>query len=113
MAREQYEALKRHLLITRNVFGRRMTGVREYLDTLPQLSFDPDSGPIVQGLSASGTAFVIGAATKLGDWELRKSFLTSGEIAGNTQHGRGERHYRLADLALVGEAVVLAMRTNR
>lgn len=112
MAREQYEALKKHLVITRNVLGKKMTGVREYLDTLPEFSFNPDAGPIFQGLSASGTAFVIGAATRLGDWELRRSFLSAAEIAGNTQYGDGERHYRLAELALVGEAVTLAMRTN-
>lgn len=112
MAREQYEELRRHLVITRSVLGKKMTGVREYLDSLPDLSFNPDAGPIVQGLSASGTAFAIGAATRFGDWAIRKSFLSAAEIAGNTKRGDGERHYRLAELALVGEAVTLAMRTN-
>lgn len=112
MAGEQYRAIKWHMIITRSVFGKQMTGVREYLDSLPELTFTPDSGPVVHGLGASGTAFLIGAATRLGDWEMRKALLSSAEIAGNTKQGNGERHYRLAEMALVGEAVVLAMRTS-
>jgi len=86
--------------------------VREYLYSAPSVKFDPDAGPIVQGLSASGTAFAIGAATKLGDWSFRHDLLASADAAGNTVYERGTRHYRLAELALVGEAVTLCMRTN-
>jgi len=77
--------MKRHMCLRINILGRTLIGVREYLHSLPKFSFDPDAGPILQGLSASGSAFAIGAATRL--WEL--SMLTSSEIAGNTVYGRG------------------------
>ena len=34
------------------------------------------------------------------------------EIAGDTIKEKGKRHYHLGELAIVGEATVLAMRTN-
>ena len=34
------------------------------------------------------------------------------EIAGHTVKRHNTRHYLLADIALVGEAITLAMRTN-
>ena len=34
------------------------------------------------------------------------------KLAGTTISCRGKRHYLLADVALVGEAIMLAMRTN-
>ena len=87
-------------------------GIREKLNELPKFSFDPDAGPIVHGLSASGTAWAIGAATYFGDWEYRSKILRTAEFAGCTQHAKGERHYRLSEIAIVGEAVALAMKTN-
>lgn len=111
-AREQYGLMKDVLGDIKFIMGKKMTGIREYLNYSPAFKFDPDAGPIVQGLSASGTAFAIGAATRLGDWRYRHDLLSTAEIAGSTQIGNGERHYRLAELALVGEAVTLAMRTN-
>lgn len=38
-------------------------GIHEYLQKRPRFKLDVDAGPIVFGLSASGTAFAIGAAT--------------------------------------------------
>jgi hypothetical protein len=45
------------------------------------------------------------------DWALRKKLLKTGEMAGTTWHRKGKSHYLLADVALVGEAIMLAMRT--
>ena len=74
-------------------------------------SLNPMPGPILFGLSPSGTAFGIGPATYFEDTELRNGFLRTAEIAGTTIAVGGKSHYLLANLALVGEAIALAMRT--
>ena len=63
-------------------------------------------------ISPSGTAFTIGCATSLDDMEFRNRLLKTAEIGGSTVTWFGKSHYLLADLALVGEAIVLAMRTS-
>jgi hypothetical protein len=95
-----------------NICKGELFGIREKLNNFPKFSFDPDAGPIVYGLSASGTAWAIGAATYFGDWEYRSKLLRTAELVGRTQYGKGERHYRLGEIAIVGEAVTLAMKTN-
>ena len=46
-------------------------------------------------------------------WDrLRRRLLKTAEAAGTTVSRGGRRHYLLADIALVGEAIMLAMRTN-
>lgn len=107
-AAEQYRLMKKHLLKA----DGRLVGVKEYLNKSPKLSFDPDAGPIVEGLSPSGTAFAIGAATGLGDWEFRNAMLTTAARAGGDVRKNGKRHYRLGEFSICGEATVLAMRTN-
>ena len=106
-AREQYGCLKKHFW-----HSGVLSGFREYCDSSPVVAFDVDSGPIVMGLSPSGTAFGIGAATFFGDADVRKGILRTAETLGNTVSWNGRRHYALADAALVGEAIMLAMRTN-
>lgn len=73
---------------------------------------DIDAGPIIFNLSPSGTAFATGSVTYFNDSKLRRKLLKTAEIAGTTISCRGKRHYLLADVALVGEAIMLAMRTN-
>lgn len=106
-AREQYE-------IFRRIFRQdgKLIGIREYLNKSPKFYFDPDSGPVVKGLSPSGTAFAFGAVTYFGDWEFRSHLLRTADIAGVTVKGHRTRHYRLGEIAIVGEATVLGMRTN-
>ena len=67
------------------------------------------------GLSPSGTAFALGAATVLGDWEMRGRLLRTASIAGDTiaDTRQGTCHYRLGEWAICGEAVALGMRTMR
>lgn len=65
------------------------------------------------GLSPSGTAFGIGCATYFDDTNLRKHLMKTAEIAGHTISWNDKRHYLLANIALVGEAITLAMRTTR
>jgi hypothetical protein len=106
-AKEQYDRLKIH-------FSQSFpaTGIREYHDHSCWLGIDIDAGPIILNLSPSGTAFALGAATYFNDIEFRNSLLKTAEIAGHTVKWNNKRHYLLGDIALVGEAITLAMRTN-
>ncbi len=107
-AHSQYELFKKLFVKRSPVFG-----IREFLDKSPMLSFDVDAGPILFGLSPSGTTFALGAATWLCDWEMRSRLLQTASIAGDTivDEAQNMRHYRLGEIALCGEAVALGMRT--
>lgn len=106
-AKEQYAHLKEAFLK-----DSWLTGFKEYPDGSGFLGMDVDAGPIIFGLSPSGTAFGIGCATYFDDTNLRKHLLKTAEIAGHTISWDDERHYILANIALVGEAITLAMRTT-
>ena len=106
-ARKQYELLKKNF---RQDF--LITGLKEYHNRTCLFGMDIDAGPIIFNLSPSGTGFVIGAATSLGDMEFRKRLLKTAEIGGSTVSWFGSSHYLLANIALVGEAIILAMRTS-
>ena len=106
-AKEQYDLLKRHF-IQKNPF----TGIREYHNRSCWLGMDIDSGPILFNISPSGTAFSIGPATYFNDSEFRIQLLRTAEIGGSTIRGWNTNHYLLANLAIVGEAITLAMRTS-
>lgn len=105
-AREQYELLKKNFYLERFI-----TGFQEYYNRKCWLGFDIDAGPILFNLSPTGTAFAIGPATYFEDWEVRNKLLHTAELAGFTVHNHGLRHYLLANAAIVGEAITLAMRT--
>ena len=107
LARQQYERLKDALLQT-----SPLTGIREYHDRSCWLGMDIDAGPIMCNLSPSGTAFAIGCATRFDDADVRRNLLKTAEIAGSTLTWGDKSHYWLADFALVGEAITLAMRTH-
>ena len=53
-----------------------------------------------------------GAATFCKDIVVRNEILHTAEVAGHSFRWNGKRHYLLANAALVGEAIMLAMRTN-
>jgi hypothetical protein len=53
-----------------------------------------------------------GAATYFNDSLIRNKILQTGEIAGHTIQSGNKCHYLLANIALVGESIMLAMRTN-
>ena len=106
-ARQQYEKLKEAFLQT-----SPLAGIREFHDRSCWLGMDIDAGPIVANLSPSGTAFAMGSATYFDDKEVRNRLLKTAEIAGSTITWSGKTHYLLADIALVGEAITLAMRTS-
>lgn len=106
-AHQQYTKLKSHFW-KESLFS----GLKEYHDKNCYIGMDIDAGPIFFELSPSGTAFTIGSATYFNDTDTRESILKTAEIAGHTIHWNGNRHYLLADIVLVGEAIMLAMRTN-
>ena len=87
-------------------------GIKEYADWSPFLAFEIDAGLIICGLSPTGTAFAAGSATFFQDTTLRRSILKTAEQAGTTLTFAHESHYLLGDFFLVGEAIMLAMRTN-
>ena len=106
-AREQYDTLKS--LFWKDTW---VTGLKEYWDRWYYFGLDIDAGFILFELSPSGTAFLTGAATFFGDNEVRNGILKTAEIAGHTVGSGYNRHYLLGNVALVGEAIMLAMRTH-
>ena len=106
-AKEQYDCLMKNYKQ-----GFPFAGIKEYHDRTCLFGMDIDAGPIIFNISPSGTAFTIGCATSLDDMEFRSHLLKTAEIGGSTVTWFGKSHYLLADLALVGEAIVLAMRTS-
>ena len=106
-ALQQYDILK-------SLFWKDgvISGLKEYYDRTCYLGIDIDAGPIMFELSPSGTAFIAGAATYFNDTTIRNDILTTAEIAGHTIRHNGKRHYLLANIALVGESIMLAMRTH-
>ena len=106
-AREQYECLLRNFKQ-----GFPVTGISEYHDSFCLFGMDIDAGPIIFGLSPSGTSFAIGGATSLDDKQFREELLKTVEIGGSTIRWFDKTHYMVSDLALVAEAIILAMRTS-
>lgn len=104
---QQYQRLKK---LFKQSFP--IVGIKEYYDENCFFGFDIDAGPIIFNLSPSGTSFIIGCATIHNDQRFRKQLLRTAEIAGSTVSHNGKAHYLLADIALVGEAITLAMRTS-
>ena len=107
LAKQQHEKLK--YLFWKDGF---VSGLKEYWDRTCPIGLDMDAGPILFELSPSGTAFFTGSSTYFDDSEVRTEILRTAEIAGHTIRIGNKRHYLLADVALVGEAIMLAMRTN-
>ena len=106
-AEDQYTRLKEHFLQKSPI-----AGFKESLEKTIMIGFDIDAGPILLNLSPSGTAFGIGPATFFNDTTTRKALLKTAELAGSTITVKDKSHYLLANIALVGEAITLAMRTS-
>lgn len=108
---ETFEGERNDILRRRNyLIGKLATTPQKVMKEMPG-GMDADAGPIIANLSPSGTAFMVGSATCFGDVDVRRSLIKTAEIAGSTFYGFTENLYLLANFALVGEAVMLAMRT--
>jgi hypothetical protein len=107
-ARSQYEK-------TKTLFwkGGAVPGLKEYHDRTCLFGIDIDAGPILLELSPSGTAFFAGPASYFADENVEDAILKTAETAGHTIVMGNKRHYLLANVALVGEAIMLAMRTHQ
>lgn len=105
LAADQYGKLRRHLAEPL-LFGA--AGVREHARGVDG-GGDVDSGPVVWGISPSGTGFAIAGARRARDVELLDGLLTTAELFGSTVQWAGRRRYLLAPL--VGDAILLAMKT--
>ena len=88
-------------------------GLKEYWDRTCLFGLDIDAGPILLELSPSGTAFFAGPASCFADENVKNAILKTAEIAGHTIQFGHKRHYLLANIALVGESIMLAMRTHQ
>lgn len=102
----QFDRIREHLVDS--PWG--ITGVREVRRGV-DVRGDVDSGPVLLGLSPSGTGFAMAGARRAGDVRLLGAFLDTAELAGFTWQWGGERRYLLAPF--VGDAIVLAMKTAR
>lgn len=112
-ALQQYELMKKVFGHETSLLGTTVVGLKEYQNKLPNFSAKPgDAGLIIKGISAGAMAFAPGAPTYFGDWEFRSQLLRTAEAASGTKKEEGMRHYNIADMFLVGEATMLAMRTN-
>lgn len=111
-AYDQYLKMKKHLSSSAKIFPKTIIGIKEHKNKCPDFCLDPDAGPIIKGLSPSGTAWAIGAATFFEDWDFRSQLLRTAELAGASVSKGDTMHYTLSNFAIVGEAVTLAARTN-
>lgn len=107
LADEQY-ALSRQHLLQKLPFG--FYAFREYLP-FDEGGADIDSGPVVFGLSTSGTGFGLAGVHAHADREIEAGILRTAEFVGMTVGSQERRRYLLAPL--VGDAIMLAMRTAR
>jgi len=104
-AADQFARLEEHMAQT---LPAGFTAIREYPSGVPGQG-DIDSGPVVFGMSTSGTGFAVAGARRHGRAELVTGLLRSIEAVGSTVEFRGRRHYVVCPL--VGEAIMLAMKT--
>ena len=89
-----------------------ISGLKEYWERFCFFGIDIDAGPILFELGPSGTAFFAGSSTYFNDTDVRNEILATAEMAGHTIEIGNKRHYLLSNIALVGEAIMLAMRTH-
>ena len=105
LALEQYQRLKTNFAVK---LPLGLAALREYPRGYKGPA-DVDSGPVIFGLSTSGTGFVVAGARLSGDANYLHGLLTVAEAVGSTVGTRDARHYLFAPV--VGEAILLAMKT--
>lgn len=105
--REQYRIMKR--LFAHRALGF-IDGIREWPRGVRR-GGDVDSGPLLLGLTPSGTGFAIAGALLNRDESFLDDLLTTSELAGFTVQRAGRRRYATAPL--VGDAILLSMKTAR
>jgi hypothetical protein len=104
-AKNQSELVKKYFFkkLTSNICG-----IREFVHGHNGIG-DIDSGPVIFGLSTAGTGFGLATASLMNDINLQSCLLSTAEIVGTTFALDDKRRYLIAPL--IGDAIVLAMRT--
>ena len=105
-AKEQYKYTKENFIVK---LPFSIYACREYSKGCDG-SGDIDSGPVVMGLSTSGTGFILSSAHLYKDVEIYNGILKIAEIIGQSYSCENQRHYLLSPL--VGDAIMLAMKTS-
>lgn len=108
LAEQQFLQMKKHLV---QLLPLGFAALREWPSGQGGGFGDVDSGPVVFGLSPSGTGFAIAGARCNDDQSLLRGLLRTAELAGMSYQRLGKRRYLIAPL--VGDAILLAMRTAR
>ena len=106
-ASEQARRIQREFLVDLP-FGA--CGLREYLPGFSGPG-DIDSGPVIFGLSTSGTGFGLAIAKVLDDPKMTACLLFTAELVGSTISIEQQRRYLFSPI--IGDAILLAMRTAR
>jgi hypothetical protein len=83
--------------------------IREYPPAGPGGRGDIDSGPVLFGMSFSGTGFAIGPARIHGRAELYADLYRTAHLIGAPIEQQGERHFHTG--GALGNAILLAMLT--
>ena len=73
---------------------------------------ETDVDEVIERANKMGVKKMLFAAGDFEDTKVRNGLLKTAEIFGTTISWHKGRHYWLANLAIVGEAIMLAMRTN-
>lgn len=105
-AKSQYDISK--ALLADELTNFKLGGFREYPRGITGPT-DIISGPIIAGISASATGFIIAGARWWEDTDYLDSLLRTTELVGSTVSVNGQRTYLFSPL--VGDAIVLATMT--
>lgn len=105
LGRDLYERMKQNCEIT--VFG--FGGLKEYPPNVEAGRGDIDSGPVVFGLSFSGTGFVAASARTFDDPDYFERLYRTSTLLGIPFDSGGERSYVMG--GPLGNAILLAMHT--
>ncbi len=106
LAQRHYAQFRQRYIVTR--FG--LPGALEFPP--PRIGVgDIDSGPLLQGVSLSATAVLLGTAHLFGDDELRAAIWQGGEALGNAVAINGKRRYALGIMP-IGDAFVIWSKTT-
>ncbi len=105
LAREQYRLTKSFLAVDLPLSWSALREVPRGTRSV----MDVDSGPVILGLSTSGTGFILAGARHSGDHVFAGRVLRLGEYVGSSINIFGKKRYLFAPV--VGDAILLAGNT--
>jgi hypothetical protein len=105
LSRDLYRAIQKNQVRSLNHFG----AVREYPVGINGGLGDVDSGPVIFGLSSSGTAFVLAASRMNGDRAVFTETIRTLYLCGFPGGSKDELHFGIA--GPLGDALLFALLT--